>query len=74
MKRKRITELFPFLLPLRQKQKKICFYLNMKIDKNKYSNEVSIERLPFKLYKTNSKIINYNSGYDIKYQHNKIHN
>lgn len=74
MKRKRITELFPLLLPLRQKQRKICFYLKMKIDKNKYSNEVSIERLPFKLYKTHSKMINYNSGYDIKYQHNKIHN
>lgn len=31
--RKRLTQRFPFLLPLRRWQRKFCFYLKMRLDK-----------------------------------------
>ena len=37
MARKRITQIFPFLLPLRVKQRKLFFYLKMRFDRNRYS-------------------------------------
>lgn len=40
MARKRLTEMFPFLLPLRRWQKKQCCYLKMKFDKNVYPLQV----------------------------------
>lgn len=36
MKRKRLTQVFPFLLPIRKGQRKKLFYLEMLIDGNKY--------------------------------------
>ncbi len=74
MPRKRITQIFPFLLPLRQKQRKISFYLGMRFDKNKYSKIVESKRLPYHLYTTDSLLLNKNSGFDMKYQFNKVHN
>lgn len=38
MKRKRLTQVFPFLLPIRKWQRKKLFYLEMLIDGNKYAN------------------------------------
>lgn len=74
MTRKRITEIFPFLIPLRKKQRKICFYLKMKLDNNKYSTEINTETLPNRVSKVDEVMINENSGYDITYQQNKVHN
>lgn len=74
MAKKRITEIFPFLLPLRKKQRKICFYLKMKFDKNQYAKHIEEKLLPHKIYETKSKMINENSGFDIVYQENKIYN
>ena len=44
MARKRLTQLFPFLLPLRQWQRKKCCYLKMRLDKNHYADTISDER------------------------------
>ena len=30
--RKRLTQRFPFLLPLRRWQRRVCFYLKMRLD------------------------------------------
>lgn len=38
MKRKRLTQVFLFLLPIRKWQRKKLFYLEMLIDGNKYAN------------------------------------
>lgn len=37
MPRKRITEVFPFLLPLRKWQRKKLFYLKMQMDGSRYA-------------------------------------
>lgn len=74
MTRKRITEIFPFLLPLRQWQRKLFFYTKMYFDGNKYTKEKSKDLLPHKVYEVDSLMINKNSGFHIKYQLNKVHN
>lgn len=74
MSRKRLTERFPFLLPLRKWQRKLFFYTKMRLDGNIYAREQIKERLPFEVFRAVSPMINRNSGYDIKYQYNKAHN
>lgn len=74
MKRKRITQIFPFLLPLREWQKKKCFYLKMKFDGNIYATEIRKEKMPYEVFSASSLMINKDSGFDIKYQVNKVHN
>lgn len=74
MPRKRLTELFPLLLPLRRWERKKLFYLKMRLDKNRYAAAVSPSPLPFCLYETSEVMVNERSGYDIVYQQNKVHN
>lgn len=74
MKRKRITERFPFLLPIRKFQRNLFFYTQMKFDANRYSNTIAKELLEFQVFSTKSTLINHNSGYDLKYQINKVDN
>ncbi len=74
MRRKRLTQIFPFLIPFRVWQRKLFFYFKMQLDKNKYSSCVSKDNLPYLIYKNDSVLINPNSGYEIVYQYNKAHN
>ena len=74
MSRKRITQVFPFLLPLRKWQRKKLFYLRMRWDGNRYAKQIQKEQLPYTVFETLSPMINENSGYDIQYQWNKVHN
>lgn len=74
MSKKRITERFPFLLPIRKFQRNIFFYIGMKMDSNKYAKTISSQILAHKVFTTKSQMINPNSGYDIKYQINKVDN
>ena len=74
MSRKRITQIFPFLLPIRKKQRKFCFYMKMRFDSNKYAKTVAYKQLPYKIFETSSLMLNKNSGFDMKFQMNKAHN
>lgn len=74
MARKRLTQIFPGLLPLRQWQRKKCCYLKMRMDGNRYSETRSEEGLTYMIFETSSLMVNENSGYDIEYQYNKVHN
>lgn len=74
MQRKRITQRFPFLLPIRKWQRKKLFYLTMHFDGNKYARNISDKLLGWKVFETSSLMLNENSGYDMKYQYNKVHN
>lgn len=74
MARKYLTEVFPFLLPIRRKQKKLVFYAKKALDENKYSATIREQELPNTVFTTSSLLINENSGSDIIYQHNKVHN
>lgn len=74
MSRKRLTQILPFLLPLRLKQKKLFFYLKMEMDNNRYANTMNPKELPYPVYYASFPMINEKSGYDIAYQHNKVFN
>lgn len=73
MKRKRLTELMPFLLPLRIKQKELFYYTMMKRDGNNYAH-IKTQPLSENVITTVTHTINHNSGFDIKYQLNKLDN
>ena len=74
MTRRRLTQIFPFLTPIRQWQKKQEFYLKMKYDGRRYSTEKQEQILPYMVYETETELINPNTGMDILYQYNKVHN
>ena len=74
MRRKRLTEIMPFLIPLRIWQRNLFYHIGMKFDKNKYSKEFSEELLPYEVCKSDTLMINEESGHDIIYQKNKVHN
>lgn len=62
MKRKRLTQVFPFLLPIRKWQRKKLFYLEMLIDGNKYAKNKSEALLPDTVFETSTLMLNKNSG------------
>ncbi|WP_425755423.1 glycopeptide resistance accessory protein VanW [Ihubacter sp. rT4E-8] len=74
MSRKRITERFPWLLPLRQTQRKIFFYAGMRLDRNTYAKTQRKGLMPSQIISKSEPMINRDSGYDIQYQYNKVHN
>jgi len=74
MSRKRLTQVFPFLLPLRKWQRKKLFYLKMQLDGCRYAKKTSDKFLPNVVFETASPMLNENSGFDMKYQINKVHN
>lgn len=74
MPRKRVTQLFPALIPLRRWERKKLFYLKMRLDRNRYAASVSLTPLPFVLFETGEVMVNPNTGLDIVYQRNKVHN
>lgn len=74
MKRKRITELFPWLIPLRTWQRRLFFYLGMRLDCNHYTTATSQEMLPVEIFSSNCPMYNRDTGFDMLYQENKVHN
>lgn len=74
MTRKRLTQIFPFLLPFRKWQRKKVFYLKMYLDRNRYAQKRSEKTLPNLVYQTSVPMLNGNSGFDMKYQFNKVYN
>lgn len=74
MARKRLTQLFPFLLPLRRWERRRFFYLKMRLDGNRYARARSEEELPFTVFEASDVLLNRRSGFDMKYQLHKVHN
>lgn len=74
MSRKRLTEVFPQLAPLRRKEKTYFFYWKMKHDSNVYSKIQQQDDLPVELFKTACPMYNHDTGFDMKYQENKVFN
>ncbi len=74
MKRKRITQIFPFLLPIRVAQRKFFFYTKMFFDRNRYARTKPAEVLPNCVYEARTQLLNENTGFDMKYQENKVFN
>ncbi|WP_367568165.1 glycopeptide resistance accessory protein VanW [Lacrimispora sp.] len=74
MNRKRVTQLFPFLLPVRIMQRKIFFYAGMRFDGHRYAKTIDRKQLPYKLFETGCALYNRNTGFDMVYQENKVFN
>lgn len=74
MARKRLTERFPFLLPLRRWQRKRCFYLKMRFDGSRYAAARAKTPLEHTLFRASVAMRNANSGFPMEYQQNKVHN
>ena len=74
MARKRFTQIFPFLLPLRRWQRKKFFYYKMRKDGQRYAKRIADGPLPYTVFETSIPMLNENSGFDMQYQINKVHN
>lgn len=74
MKRRRITQIFPWLIPLRTWQRKLFFYLGMRLDRNRYSASLSEQLLPVEVFSSSCPMYNRDTGFDMIYQENKVHN
>lgn len=74
MSRRRLTQIFPFLLPLRQWQRKRLFYAAMRLDRSRYAHRTRAQPLPYLVHERSEAMINRASGHPIVYQYNKAHN
>ena len=74
MARKRLTQRFPWLLPLRRRQRKLCFYLGLALDRDRYARRQQTELLPWPVFETRCPMLNERTGFDLRYQENKIFN
>ncbi len=73
MARKRLTEIMPFLIPIRIWQRNLFYKIGMFLDSNTYSKHTG-ELLPYEVCNSKTLMINKESGHDIIYQKNKVHN
>lgn len=73
MARKRITQIFPFLIPFRTWQRNLCYQLHMHFDKNIYAKKRG-DLLTNIVVCEKTKMINEESGYALVYQKNKVDN
>ena len=73
MGRKRLTQIFPFLIPMRIWQRNLFYQIGMNLDNNKYSKTFG-DLLPYEIAKEKTLMINEESGHDIIYQKNKVGN
>lgn len=73
MARKRLTQMLPFLTPIRIWQRRLFYQINMLFDSNHYAKTVS-SFLPYTICSSITQMINEQSGYDMIYQQNKVDN
>jgi len=74
MARRYLTQIFPRLRPLRQKQRLFCFYAAMRLDRRHYARTRRSERLPWRLFASGCPMYNTRTGRDMTYQENKVFN
>ena len=72
--RKRITQLFPWLLPLRKRQRRLFFYAAMRWDGRRYAACQQGQPLSHFLCEEHSALYNPGTGFDMVYQRNKVFN
>lgn len=74
MPRKRLTQIFPALIPLRQKQRRLCCLARMALDRRRYASALSPRQLPVTVYQQTMPLRNPDTGFDMVYQENKVYN
>jgi len=74
MAKQRLTQRFPWLLPLRRKQRIGFFYMKMRLDGRRYAALQAKSLFPFQLFETSCPMYNRETGFDMRYQENKVFN
>lgn len=74
MARRRLTQVFPWLLPLRRRQRLFCFYTAMRFDGNHYASGRRQTQLPYPIFSSSCPLYNRETGFDMIYQQNKVFN
>lgn len=74
MAKKRITQRFAWLAPLRKRQRVFCFYVGMRWDGVQYSRILQGEALPYRVFRSKCPMYNTDTGFPMVYQENKVHN
>lgn len=74
MNKEQIIKKFPIIRKIRKKQIRMCFYVKMYLDKNKYSKTITENELPYRMATYKDRMINTQTGHPIEYQHNKVFN
>ena len=74
MARKRLTQLFPFLIPLRKWQRKRWYYRRMERDGNRYAAVLGQQDLPAEVFRSSCPMINRDTGWPLVYQRNTVFN
>lgn len=64
----------PLLQTLRRKQRLLCFYAAMRLDRNRYASAKSSAMLPHLLFETRCPLYNRETGFDMVFQKNKVFN
>ena len=64
MTRRRMTQIFPWLLPLRRWQRRFCFYAKMGWDDIPYATCRERQELPYPLFETSCPMYNRETGFD----------
>lgn len=74
MTRPRLTQIMPWLLPLRKKQRLLCFYAKMRLDGRRYARQLQDKPLPHQLFAASTPLYNRSTGWPMIYQENKVFN
>ena len=74
MNKKHLTQIFPWLLPMRKKQRQLCFYTAMRFDRNRYAETRLNTILPYLHFTSSCPMYNTQTGLDMVYQENKVFN
>ena len=69
-----MTQVFPWLLPFRKKQRCLFFYNAMHLDGKSYTSSQPDTLLPYQLFETKCPMFNQDTGFDMMYQENKVFN
>lgn len=73
-RRKRLTEFFPWLLPIRRAQKKWFFYKKMKLDGKKYAQHRAKDPFNHCVFECRFNLYNPHLGLEPIFQENKVFN
>ncbi len=74
MTRKRLTERFPALIPLRRAQRRFCCLMGMRLDGRRYAGTQWGAVIPRTLFSDSCPLYNPDTGFDMVYQENKVFN
>lgn len=74
MARKRLTQRFPFLLPVRLFQRRLFRSLRMRLDGRRYAKLRSMQSLPHQVFAHQSLLLRRLGNVDMQLQHNKVTN